>query len=112
MNKIHGIQLKRLRHAECLQMLQDTLALLERNGVQQMPFAEQALHLQHLTQQLANRLNKPPQKNLRQQHRETLAALDAQRMEAVQGLQSVVAGYRFHYEEEKRLYARSLHAFF
>lgn len=112
MYKIHGIQLKRLRHAECLQMMQDTLALLQRNGVQQMPFAEHVNQLQTLTQRLATRLNKPPQKNLRQHHRETLAALDAQRIEAVHGLQAVVAGYRFHYAEEKRLYARSLHKLF
>jgi hypothetical protein len=112
MNKIHGIQLKRLRHGECLQMLQDTLTLLLQYGEQQMPFAEHFYHLQNLTQRLANRLNKPPQKNLRKNHRETLAALDAQRMEAVHGLQAVVTGYRFHYAEEKRLHARSLHKVF
>jgi hypothetical protein len=100
MNKIQGIQLKRLRHGECLQMMQDTLTLLQRFGIQQMPFAEHYLQLQNLTQRLANRLNKPPQKNLRKHHRDTLAALDAQRMEAVQGLHAVVAGYRFHYEDD------------
>jgi hypothetical protein len=77
-----------------------------------MPFAEHFHHLQNLTQRLANRLNKPPQKNLRKNHRETLATLDTLRMEAVQGLQAVVAGYRFHYAEENRLYARSLHKVF
>jgi hypothetical protein len=112
MDKIHGIQLKRLRHGECLQMLQDTLTLLLRFGVKQMPFSAEYHHLQTLTQRLAQTLNKPPQKNLRQQHRHTLAALDSLRLEAVQGLQAVVDGYRFHYEEEKRLHAHSLHKVF
>ena len=50
-------------------------------------------------------------KEQRQNHRLTLTALDNPHMEG-QGLQAEVAGYRFHFEEEKRHYAYSLHGLF